>query len=190
MDNPQNLTLWQAICKDPGALVSSAALILNVIITSFHYIWVRRQTSSERRYNLDFTFYKLLVVDLSKELILFSSETKRLLQSLIKQCRQGVSRGHDVRRIVEQHIEDLEKINESIGLSKLPLVKGYSTDLGLTIETLMEDFYDQSTNIFSKFNRLAVSPEFERKMGNCFAHLETQYIKNLFDSIKRYCPSA
>ena len=188
MVNSKDPTLLKVIGDNPADLISCVALVSKIIITIFNYFWFNARRRNERRYNLDFTFYQLLVLDISKNLIQFSSETRKLLASLINECHKNIQVDTSTRSVVERHIEDLEGLRDDICVNHLPLIKGYSVQLGDNVEKIIEEFYDKATDIFSKFDRNTISPEVERKMGNFFAMRTQAYIEKILCNIKNKCP--
>ncbi len=180
---------WQQILTNPAVLVNYLALLLNIGILIYNYFWFKFKRGSERRYDLNFTFYELSVLKSLKDLINFSSNIRKYFNSLLVETRKACTLRQPTLPIAQKHIELLDKLIDDLRLDSLLLIKGYSPELGKKIDDLAEKFYDDSTVVFSKFNRASFTVEFEREMGNKISFLSTQYVQYIFARTKEHCPS-
>jgi len=190
------ITFWASlkpycitVFKDPGAFVSLLALLFNILLTYLNTSWFNKRRINDRKYNLEFTFYELLVIKNSTLLVEFSSEIKKLLNSLVIEVKKAIQAQQSSRKVVEEYIDKLDSLRDKVQLNILPQIKGYSSKLGIEIENLTEDFYDHSTDIFSKFDRLRIPSDFEKRSGNDFSSVTARYIDFLFKRIKKHCPN-
>ncbi|MDD4894661.1 MAG: hypothetical protein PHW54_05035 [Candidatus Omnitrophica bacterium] len=112
---------------------------------------------------------------------------KKELNSLVLKARGGTKSGFS-RKDVEKHIEHLDQFRAELQVGTIPLIKGYSLELGDKIDNIAEDCYDKTTDIFSKFNRGTIPVDVENRLCNTFSVLETKYIEHIFKNIKEHCP--
>lgn len=183
----QKAVAVSATVFNPSAFWSMLTLMFNIILSICNILWFHIKRSNKRKYELEFTFYELLVINSSKDLIGFLSKMKMELNSLAHKARGGIKAGFS-RKDVEEHIEHLDKFIFELQVNTIPLIKGYSMDLGSKIDKLVEDCYDQTTDLFSKFDRKTFPVDLESRLYGSFSVLETKYLERVFKNIKEYCP--
>lgn len=191
MSNPPlpSPSFWQQVISDPAVLVNYIALFLNILILIFNFFWFKGKRKSERRYDLNFTFYELAVLKSLKDLICFSSSVRKYFNSLLIESRKTHDSSQPILPIVQSHIESLDKLIENLRLDILLIINGYSPELGEEIGNLAETLYDGATVVFSKLNRSSSTFPFEREMGNKINSLTAQYVQGIFTYAKKHCPS-
>ncbi|MDD5464946.1 MAG: hypothetical protein PHP73_01185 [Candidatus Omnitrophica bacterium] len=183
----QNAVAVSAAAFNPSAFWSMLTLVFNIVLSMFNILWFHIKRSNKRKYELEFTFYELLVINSSKDLIGLLSKMKKELNSLALKARGGIKAGFS-RKDVEEHIEHLDQFIFELQVNTIPLIKGYSMDLGSKIDKLVEDCHDQTTDLFSKFDRQTIPVDLENRLYGSFSVLETQYLERIFKNIKEYCP--
>jgi hypothetical protein len=180
--------ILQQILTDPGAAVSCVAVVINLVFALLSFFVFYHRRGNERKYNLDLTFYELLVLDSSKHLIKFSADAKSLLNSLVVGRRNNSLSAEETRALVEQHIEKLDILYDDLTANVLPFINGYSSKLHKITETNLVFFYDETTVLFSKFNHNGASIDCERRALNKFSELTTIFVQVIFKNIKDHCP--
>ncbi|NTU49807.1 MAG: hypothetical protein HGA87_02765 [Desulfobulbaceae bacterium] len=181
-----NDPFWKEVVSDPKIIISAAAVLVNVGLAVLNYLLLLRNISNERVYKADFTFYQLLVLNTSKELIAFSAETNKIYTELkIKNSRVAES---EYLKIVQDSLDALERKYDQVRIEMLPLLKGFSPELGAEVSKVLEILQDNSQDLFTKFATNKPTASSIQIIDAKFSkNLET-FLDHLMQIVKKFCP--
>jgi len=191
MSNPALQPIFNQILTDPKALTTLIATIVTIVIAAIsfilNYALYHSRVNEQRDYESEWEFYKITVLSSINEFVGFGNYMKTSYDSLKREIK-NIPNGTKRRGLVEKYSDDIDKKHSYILYNILPIVKGYSQELALNIETIAEKLLDDITNIFSKYDRSVNSEEKDTKYRSQLTLAITNYVEKLFSNIREYKP--
>jgi|GEM_PF-7110277 hypothetical protein len=192
MSNPIDTSIIARTISNPQSAVALITLVVNIGIVVLsavaNFIWFHNRKVNQREYDSECEFYKLTVLSSLSSLTSFASNLKIQFDSLRSKSRTKQGTKADIRKIVEAHISEIDKQLSAFNYNILPIIKGYSIELSGKIEKFAEEFYDQTTDVFSKFDRKDITSESEQRLIQKFSGEMTKFITNAFQNVRQHRP--
>lgn len=175
------------ILASPPAIVASIALIINTLLFIANLLVSFRTHRREARFKIELSFYDMTVLRSLSELFKFVAAVKAKYCELVNKYTITEDEG-TCRKSSEACIATFDDLHESNENNVLPYFDGFSSDLGKNLRSLFETYYDNVTEIISKYSQPKLNSLALSRLSNNFGKETGIVIKEMYDLSKKYCP--
>jgi hypothetical protein len=96
--------------------------------------------------------------------------------------------GDDCRKLTENAINSLDNLNEKIQNETSPYLFGFSSNIGEKINKEFENYYDEITDIFSKYSQPDINHTKLSSIEQNFSIKTKNIISIIYKMVKENCP--
>jgi hypothetical protein len=111
------------------------------------------------------------------------SEYSKLV-NLYSRCTSSA----DCRKLSEDCIKTLDQLNERIEANVFPYYEGYSLVLSQNVRVTFETYYDEVTQIYSKYSQPELGTTILSRIQSDFSKSTIKVISSMYSFSKQYCP--
>jgi hypothetical protein len=175
--------------KYPQLTTASFTFLLNLIVT---ICLIKREKaqfeirrSNDRKYQSDLFLYQNLII---KEVERYVDCVNRVENTFLDLCEKILTNMENKRLTIEKAQELVDQIDRQIRSDVISKTHVFSSEFAKRANALWDDFYDKSTLVISKLDRVALTIEVCHKHRNEMNSIRESFLRDLFKVIKDFHP--